>query len=62
MREHKPTAENRAKVIGLSCNGATQRRISEHLGITEKTLRLHYREQIDFGVEALLAKVPRKPD
>jgi hypothetical protein len=41
----------------LACNGATQARIAQHLGITEKTLRLRYREQIDFGVESLLSKV-----
>jgi hypothetical protein len=41
----------------LACNGATQARIAQHLGITEKTLRLHYREQIDFGVESLLSNV-----
>ena len=57
MREHEPTELNRAKVVGLSCNGATQARIAQHLGITEKTLRLHYREQIDFGVESLLSNV-----
>jgi hypothetical protein len=57
MREHKPTAENRAKVIWLACNGATQARIAQHLGVTEKTLRLHYRKEIDFGVESLLSRV-----
>jgi hypothetical protein len=55
--KHTPTPESKAKVIGLSCNGVTQAKIAAHLGITEKTMRLHYREQLDFGVEALLSRV-----
>jgi transposase-like protein len=55
--KHHPTPETKAKVIGLSCNGVNQSRIALHLGVAEKTLRLHYREQLDFGVEALLSRV-----
>ena len=52
MREHEPTELNRAKVVGLACNGATQARIAQHLGITEKTLRLHYGHRVAFACPA----------
>jgi hypothetical protein len=44
--EHKPTAENCAKVIALACNGHNQTRIAEHLCIDEKTLRRCYPEEL----------------
>ena len=31
----------------MSCNGATQPQISAYLGISESTLRIHYREELD---------------
>jgi hypothetical protein len=50
---HVPTETNRAKVIGLSLNGISQGRIAEHIGIDSKTLRAHYRHELDFGTETL---------
>ena len=49
--EHTPTAEMRERVAFLSVNGIGQGRISEILGIAEKTLRKHYRDELDNSLD-----------
>lgn len=44
---HKPTAENKEKVESYSAVGIPQEDIARVLGIDPKTLRLHYREELD---------------
>jgi hypothetical protein len=45
--EHEPTEETRQKVIDLSCNGFNQTDIADHLDIDDKTLRKHYRVELN---------------
>jgi hypothetical protein len=54
---HTPSDKNRAMVVALITNGATQDRVAEHLGIDPKTLRKHYVSELTFGTETLLAAV-----
>ena len=56
MTEHLPTAQRRAKVIGLACNAIRQDRIAKHLAIDPKTLRKHYHDELTFGMEAVGAQ------
>jgi hypothetical protein len=46
---HHVTDESKAKVVALACNAVPQERIAEILQIDPKTLRLHYRAQLDFA-------------
>lgn len=46
---HKPTVETRAQVEALSGYGVRHDEISVYLGIDPKTLRKHYRDQLDKG-------------
>jgi hypothetical protein len=48
VSEHLPTAQSRAKVIGLACNAIRQDRIAKHLAIDPKTLRKHYHDELTF--------------
>ena len=45
--EHEPTLLTRAKVEGFSCAGYTQTQIANYLQIDDKTLRKHYRHELD---------------
>ncbi|PWU07231.1 MAG: hypothetical protein C5B43_00625 [Verrucomicrobia bacterium] len=45
--EHEPTVETRAKVVGFACAGFKQTQIADYLDIDEKTLRKHYRYELD---------------
>jgi hypothetical protein len=56
VTEHLPTAQSRAKVIGLACNAIRQDRIAKHLAIDPKTLRKHYHDELSFGMEAVGAQ------
>lgn len=47
---HKPTPETTAQVEALSGYGIRHDEIAIYLGIDAKTLRKHYREQLDKGV------------
>lgn len=52
----KPTAAQREKVKWLAIAGVKQDRIVEHVGgIDGKTLRAHFREELDLGKEEILA-------
>lgn len=54
---HKPTAENLRLCQTLSGYGVPQEEISRQIGIDLKTLRLHYRNELDAGVAQANAKV-----
>ena len=45
--EHEPTIETRAKVVAFSCAGFNQAMIANYLDIDDKTLRRHYRDELD---------------
>jgi DNA-binding NarL/FixJ family response regulator len=45
--EHVPTTESRAKVADFTCAGFTQDDIAQYFGIDDKTLRKHYRDELD---------------
>ena len=45
--EHEPSLESKAKVIGFVCAGFSQTQIANYLDIDEKTLRKHYRYELD---------------
>ena len=42
-----PTTETRAKVNALASFGITQAQICKYIGISEMTLRKHYRNELD---------------
>ena len=46
---HSPTPAFRRTVVALSTQGYSQDRIADVLGIAPKTLRLHYRREIEVG-------------
>ena len=46
-KSHKPTAETRSNVKALASVGTTQEHIAIYLGIDVKTLRKHYRRELD---------------
>lgn len=47
MPAHKPTEENRNKVVSYARVGIPQEDIARVLDIDPKTLRLHYRDELD---------------
>lgn len=49
MREHEPTAENRKLVESTSGLGLPHEQIAILVGIDDKTLRKHYRQELDLG-------------
>lgn len=57
MPMHEPTEELRAKVRALSSFGIKQDDIATYIGVAPKTLRLHYREELDCGTVEANAKV-----
>lgn len=54
---HAPTAESRAQVSALYSYGITQEEIARFLSIDPKTLRLHYRDELDSAHVKANAKV-----
>lgn len=54
---HAPTAEQRKQVEALVGYGIPEAEICKMVGITENTLRKHYREEIDTGTAKANAKV-----
>ena len=46
-KSHEPTAETRSNVKALASVGTTQEHIAIYLGIDVKTLRKHYRRELD---------------
>lgn len=55
--KHEPTAEKRASVQSLAQFGIPQAQIAAHIGISEPTLRAHYRAELDAGALAANLKV-----
>jgi hypothetical protein len=49
MREHKPTAETRKLVESSSGLGLPHESIGVLIGVDDKTLRKHYRHELDMG-------------
>jgi predicted transcriptional regulator len=47
--EYVPTAKQRALVENAAAFGITQAEIANQLGIQEKTLRKHFREELSSG-------------
>ena len=54
---HAPTPESRAQVSALYSYGITQEEIARFLSIDPKTLRLHYRDELDSAHVKANAKV-----
>ena len=48
--KHKPTDALRRVVYDLAKVGTTHKDIAKAVGITDKTLRIHYREELDCAV------------
>lgn len=46
-KSHEPTAETRSNVKALASVGTTQEHIAIYLGVDVKTLRKHYRRELD---------------
>ena len=49
MLEHQPTAENKKLVESTSGLGLPHEQIATLIGIDDKTLRKHYRAELDLG-------------
>lgn len=56
---HEPTDEMREKVSEFTSFGITQEEIAEHFKIDLKTLRKHYRDELDNAQRDANAKVAR---
>lgn len=56
---HKPSDETKRVVKELYACGITQERIAERLEIDAKTLRLHYREELDNNMENMIASLAK---
>lgn len=54
---HKPTEQTRTSVQALALAGTHQELISEIIGVAAKTLRKHYREELDWAKAQANAKV-----
>lgn len=56
-QQHSPSDENRRTVEAMAGYGVPQEDIASVLGIDAKTLRLHYREELDTAAIRANAKV-----
>ncbi len=56
---HIPTDENRTIVRELYAAGICQERIAERLDIDPKTLRLHYRDELDNTKENMISALSK---
>lgn len=56
-KKHVPTDEQRKLVKDLTGYGFIQADICSYIGISDETLRLHYREEIDHGAIEMNALV-----
>jgi hypothetical protein len=55
--EYVPTDKDRAFVRAMSMAGAQHERMAEVIGITAKTLRKHFRHELDYGRDQANANV-----
>jgi hypothetical protein len=53
--DHKPNDHTKGLVEGLAIAGMDNKIISQHLSISEATLKVHYKEQLAFGREGVKA-------
>lgn len=58
-KAHKPSAETRAQVEALAGYGIQQEQIAQYLAIDAKTLRKHYRKELDGGATKANVMVAR---
>lgn len=56
---HEPTKTSRAQVQSLATYGVPQDEIAAHVGIDPKTLRKHYRAELDAGAVQASVRVRR---
>lgn len=56
---HEPTEKSRATVKALAAYGIPQEQIARTQDIAVKTLRLHYRDELDLGVIEANAQVAK---
>ena len=56
---HEPTKASRAEVLALVGFGIQQEDIAKYIGINAKTLRKHYRDELDQGVIKANASVAK---
>ena len=56
-KSHEPTAETRSNVKALASVGTTQKHIAIYLDIDVKTLRKHYRKELDTSLIVANQKV-----
>lgn len=54
---HIPTDDERDRVRDLAAMGFTQAQIARRIGITVKTLRARYRDELDEGYDSLHAEL-----
>jgi hypothetical protein len=57
--EHKPDKRTRELVSALALNGVAQDRVAMHVGISEPSLRKHYRQELDLATESVCARVAK---
>lgn len=55
--EHVPTSLTREKVVAFCCAGYGQEEISQYLGISDDTLRKHYRHELDNALNEVIAEI-----
>lgn len=57
MERHEPTEQQRKTVRAMTAYGIPQLDVARVIGITEPTLRLHYRTELDTAVAEANAKM-----
>jgi len=57
VKKHTPSHEDRIQVEALSSFGISHEDISRLIGVTPKTLRAHYRYELDVGSSKAIARV-----
>lgn len=55
--KHEPTEQTRSKVKSMAGFGTPQADIASNIGVSEPTLRKHYREELDTGAAEANAMV-----
>jgi hypothetical protein len=56
---HHPDRRTRELVSALALNGVAQSRVALHVGISEPSLRKHYRQELDLATESVCARVAK---
>lgn len=57
---HQPTDKTRAEVAALVSFGINHDDIAKHIGISDETLRAHYREELDTALTRANARVANR--